>query len=230
MMHSTTRCAACGKRLRTPPHGRATRLRCPGCGHAWEWAGHGRALAPIGDDEARDLDCVHPHDDQPAPAVERWVAFRCATTGVPFQVGFAKEDDAIRFSIVEIVKETPGRRLGEWLAGSARSAAGRRLVHELHLFDLSNWECPCCGHRSRTGRDHFVHCGRCDSLVCGGGYSRSLLGGVRFNCHPQCGNSGRITGSISTLSTRRSLHGAPLRGPALPGVGETRLMLPNRKT
>ncbi|MEM6275384.1 MAG: hypothetical protein AAF714_00425 [Pseudomonadota bacterium] len=186
-------------------------------------------MVPIDDGDVGRLDHVHSHDEQPTLDVERWVSFRCAITGVPFKVGFAKEDTDARYSVVEIVKETPGRRLGEWLASPKKSAVGRRLVDELHLFDLSGWECPCCGHHSTTGQDHFVHCGRCDELVCGGGFSRTLLGGLRFKCHPQCGNSGRITGSFSMLSTCQPERAGRLRGPALPSVGSKRLLLPQRK-
>jgi hypothetical protein len=47
--------------------------------------------------------------------------------------------------------------------------------------------CPYCG------ADNFVHCGRCKELSC---YDSSW---EVFHC-PRCGNSGRVTGTIDSLS------------------------------
>jgi len=68
-------------------------------------------------------------------------------------------------------------------------------------FDTSGWYCPWCGHGRDAGvRLLYVQCFQCRQLVCGSRVREIADGVATFACHPACGCSGPLHGTIRELA------------------------------
>jgi hypothetical protein len=105
-----------------------------------------------------------------------FVSMVCSSQRLPTVLRFRW--DGGMYAAVGASKQRPGSVIPPGDGGAVRGGFGTTPDYP---------GCPYCG------ADGFVHCGRCKELSC---YDDSW---EIFTC-PRCGNSGRITGTIDSVS------------------------------
>lgn len=161
-------CPSCRAKVGIPGDRGRLKVRCPKCSTEW--------LYPP---------TVHYLD----------VAFRCARSGDPFTVTMKRFSQSEDFVIHRIGKSnsniSPKNRPNAVRYDEADKGVNF-CDYDSDKFSWQGYYCPCCGYLE----EYFVHCGRCDNLVCGCRVTKEDDGNKIFQCYPACGLKGRVTGSI----------------------------------
>ncbi|WPB73342.1 hypothetical protein KYC5002_30325 [Archangium violaceum] len=209
--HAT--CPVCSQRLRIPPEqvlaqGRTIEIRCPPCGSWFYWTA-------------------------PASAEIRQLDFRCAHDGKEFSVVYAKGSNDQRFRIREI-QRTAG--LLEELHEAAFAMAAvhglgtiKTSVWNASELDHSGWCCPHCRERGLS-TSQFFRCHACKELVCQARVIQIRGGGQTVTCHPGCGRSGELEGTITSYDGKVFDVTTSKSGKMPQDVGDDRKKLPDSRT
>lgn len=169
-------CRLCGSRVTVSRNRGTLRVRCPSCGNEASWTPQSE------------------HPVTPTHSAEvREVHFHCAKTRDRFSVMFARDATAQKFRVrsIQILKRSSYAR---------RTGIKHRPLSafDAHDFDVSGWQCACCGHGSGNVETLFVKCPACHRLVCGAKVISIQNGSQTFECAPDCGHVGSIAGEIAT--------------------------------
>ena len=133
------------------------------------------------------------------------VEFRCAKTGEKFVAILIRHSENHKFAIQSMIKaDQTGASIKD-----AVHAATLNTVKTTNVDDSdtnwSGWYCPCCNYRSTPELNtHFLRCGTCSQLVCGGRCHKLEDGGEMFACHNGCGGGGKTSGSIDSYQAVQS--------------------------
>jgi hypothetical protein len=200
-------CPSCGTKVKVPTDRGRLKIKCRVCETRWFYP------ATINYSDAN---------------------FRCARDGAHFTITLSRSNPEERFKINRIFAvehgavglpareggQLPGR--GLWLAvlpwRNRQAPLVSTLKEEAEKPKFSaadyNWAgfyCPCCGYKPDHYQGAFVHCPECNELVCQGTVVAAPGNQERIHkCHPSCGGSGVIRGSIQEYSSeRRSMNDGP---------------------
>jgi hypothetical protein len=159
--------------------------------------------------------------------------FRCAETARHFLVVVGRLKATNAFRILRVEAEAGGTATRDAFTPKNVSTTSFPVSTLSSIdVDLSGWFCPCCGH-NRDGRAvvEFVQCSRCGELVCGGRTIQIPNGPVTFACSTECGNTGRVSGTIGSYGATSipkqplpSVADAGALPPSLPGLLERRVV------
>jgi hypothetical protein len=125
---------------------------------------------------------------------------RCAKDGRHFTVLFKRDIRSRKFMVERIAASSPDGGTGD---------LAEFIQHNADVYDFTGFYCPCCGFVPEAVEGSFVHCGKCNELVCMGlGYEKldNAHNVVRcFVCYPQCGGVGSLVGVIQEYGVARSV-------------------------
>ncbi|MFE8599861.1 MJ0042-type zinc finger domain-containing protein [Archangium violaceum] len=210
---SYTTCPKCSQLLRipaeqVPAQGRTIEIRCSPCGSWFYWT-------------------------VPASTEIRQLNFRCVHDGKEFSVVYAKDSNDQRFRIREIQRTA---NLIEELYEAAFAMAAvhapgtiKNTVWNAGELEHSGWRCPYCGDRGLS-TSQFFRCNACKELVCQARVIQIRGGGQTFTCHPGCGSSGELVGTITSYDGKVFDVTTSKSGKMPQDVGDDRKKLPDSRS
>lgn len=155
-------------------------------------AGGGEWLAELEAATGKRIDARARAASHRMPVAVSVLRFCCAKTGLPYS--FALKEDPTDGQY--IVHETrTAHECAEQNVRAGASASGA-VIEISDVKDPAIFTCPHCG-----GGHGIVLCNACGKLSCQGAVRREQ-GGVFHEC-PWCGNEGKLSGLIATVSVEK---------------------------
>jgi DNA-directed RNA polymerase subunit RPC12/RpoP len=213
MTESYVACKRCGSPVRISNSQELRLIRCHSCG---------REFVPPPKSSAPDFI----RNDTPAPGGPlevRKISFFCAQTGDEFLVAFARNGSSEKFRIRSINIAPSIADTLPVLSDVPRTKPPKIMPFSAEEFDIAGWRCPCCSHGTTVVGSLFVKCGKCSHLVCGGKIIKIANGPETFQCTPDCGGGGVLSGQIDQFQGQGTIPDHPAsRAPAIPDAKKER--------
>jgi DNA-directed RNA polymerase subunit RPC12/RpoP len=213
MTESYVACKRCGSPVRISNSQELRLIRCHSCGHEFAPPPKSSALGFI-------------RKDTPAPSGPlevRKISFFCAHSGDEFLVTFARNGSSETFRIrsINIAPSIAGTLSA--LSDVPRMKPPKITAFSADEFDIAGWRCPCCSHGTPVVGSLFVKCGKCSRLVCGSKIIKIANGHETFQCTPDCGGGGVLSGQIDQFQGQGTTPDQPRsRARAIPDARKER--------